>query len=250
MNKTAPILPQTPPDTPSNSGGGGGGGGGNTGEKYENIEKKEVNQQNVNKDSEVSYEFNEEVNAIGYINFTALKNSGKITATVEVLKDTSSFAKTAPSGKVYQNMNIWVGKTGFATSDNIKDTTLNFRVEKSWILKNDIVESSIRLCRFNNDVWNQLSTKKIDEDDKYIYFESETPGFSPFAITGNTEEGLTAQETSTSSQIDESEQSGISAGMDEKYEESAVESKNTPALSFGFVTMLFACAALVVRKRG
>ena len=39
----------------------------------------------------------------------------------------------------------------------------------------------------------QLPTSLLREDDKYLYFTAETPGFSPFAITGKT----TAKETGT-----------------------------------------------------
>lgn len=162
----------------------GGGGGGSSGETYENIEVKDVVREYTIKDEETLYEFKEESNAIETIKFTPLKNAGGILATVEVLKDTSALMGSAPQGMVYQNMNIWVGKTGFATSDNIADVKVEFKVEKSWIEDNDIVVSTIRLCRHHDDVWNPLPTKKNGEDDKYIYFESETPGFSPFAITG------------------------------------------------------------------
>ncbi len=168
----------------SSSGGGGGGSSGSSGETYENIEVKDVVREYTIKDEETLYEFKEESNAIDTIKFTPLKNAGGILATVEVLKGTSALMGSAPPGMVYQNMNIWVGKAGFATSDNIADVKVEFKVEKSWIEDNDIVVSTIRLCRHHDDVWNPLPTKKNEEDDKYIYFESETPGFSPFAITG------------------------------------------------------------------
>jgi PGF-pre-PGF domain-containing protein len=180
-------------DDPTTSSGGGGGGSGSSGEDYENIEVKDVVREQIVINEETSYEFKEESNAIETITFTALKNAGGISATVEVLKGRSALVKSDPSGKVYQNMNIWVGKSGFATSNNIADVKVGFKVEKSWIEENDIVVATIRLCRHHDDVWNPLPTKKSREDDKYIYFEAKTPGFSPFAITGSTEEDLIAQ---------------------------------------------------------
>ena len=41
--------------------------------------------------------------------------------------------------------------------------------------------------------WNPLPTRQSGEDSKYLYFTAETPGFSPFAITGK----ITAKETVT-----------------------------------------------------
>jgi PGF-pre-PGF domain-containing protein len=184
--------------TPPTSSGGGSGGSGSSGEKYENIEIKDVVRKQIVIDKEITYEFKEESNAIDTITFTALQNAGEILATIEVLKDTSSLVKTAPSGRVYQNMNIWVGKFGFATSNNIADAKIGFKVEKSWIEENDIVVSMIRLCRYYDDVWNPLPTKKIGEDDKYIYFEAKTPGFSPFSIIGSTEEEVAVQSPAAS----------------------------------------------------
>lgn len=178
----------TPP-----SSGGGGGGGGTSGEEYENIEIKDVVSEQIIINEETTYDFNEESNAIGTIKFTALKNAGTISATIEVLKGRSALVKSDPPGQVYQNMNIWVGKSGFATSNNIADVKVGFRVEKSWIEDNGIVVSTIRLCRHHDDVWNPLPTKQSGEDDKYIYFESNTPGFSPFSITGDAEEEVAAQ---------------------------------------------------------
>jgi PGF-pre-PGF domain-containing protein len=156
----------------SSSGGSSGGGSGSSGEDYYNILKKEVKRK---------------------IKFTSLKNSGTIAATIEVLKDTSSLVETKPSGEVYQNMNIWVGTAGFATPQNIANPVIGFKVERSWIENNDIVVSSIRLCRCNNDVWDHLTTREIGDDVKYIYFGADTSGFSPFAIIGYTEEEMTSQ---------------------------------------------------------
>lgn len=185
-------------DTPTSSGGGSGGGG-TSGEDYENIEIKDVVREQTIINEETSYNFNEESNAIETITFTALKNAGEIFATIEVLKGKSALVKSDPPGKVYQNMNIWVGKSGFATSNNIADVKVGFKVEKSWIEENDIVVPTVRLCRHHDDVWNPLPTKQSGKDDKYIYFEAKTPGFSPFSITGSTEEEMAAQDSAAGS---------------------------------------------------
>lgn len=167
----------------SGGGGGGGGGGGSTGEEYENIELKDVSSEFVGKDRDIMFEFQTDGNDISYVAYRSLKNSGTISVTIEVLKDKSGFADSLPSGDVYKNINIWVGKVGYATSENIENPVIGFRVPLSWIEENNIDADSIALNRYD-DGWDSLSTSKTGEDGDYIYFEAQTPGFSPFAITG------------------------------------------------------------------
>ncbi|MCK5722884.1 MAG: PGF-pre-PGF domain-containing protein, partial [Gammaproteobacteria bacterium] len=170
---------------PSSGGSSGGGGSGSSGEAYGNIAVKEVIRNYVSVETRNTYQFKGDANAIGFVTFDAKTNAGYIAATVEVLKNTSSLVSSAPSGKVYQNMNIWVGTGGYATENNIANPIIGFKVAKSWITENDIDEFTIKLNRHSSGVWDQLSTTKTDEDVSYIYFSSETPGFSSFAITGD-----------------------------------------------------------------
>jgi hypothetical protein len=37
---------------------------------------------------------------------------------------------------------------------------------------------------YSDKIWDQLSTNISGEDDRYLYFTAQTPGFSSFAITG------------------------------------------------------------------
>jgi len=182
-NVSISVIRTSPPSPPSN-GGGGGGGGGSTGEEYENIEFKDVSRVYISADTDVSFTFNETGNDIGYIDYRALTSQGYISATIEVLKDTSALVKQAPAGIVYKNMNIWVGTYGYATEYNIENPVIGFKVQRSWIQDNHIDADSIKLNRYSEDVWTALPTTRIDEDATYLYFESQTPGFSPFAITG------------------------------------------------------------------
>ncbi|HJH29059.1 MAG TPA: PGF-pre-PGF domain-containing protein, partial [Methanosarcinaceae archaeon] len=168
----------------SGSSGGGGGGGGSTGEEFDNIEVRDVIRVYINRDSNIVYEFKEELNAIDFVRFDAKTSAGYIAATIEVLKDTSVLVSTPPSGEVYQNMNIWIGNVGYATEDKITNPTIEFKVARSWITENNIDISKIQLCRYSSGVWNPLPTTKKNEDVKHIYFTSKTSGFSPFAITG------------------------------------------------------------------
>jgi PGF-pre-PGF domain-containing protein len=201
------VISSSETDTPKPSGGssgGSGGGSGATGEAFENIAFKEVKTENILGGLEFSYTFDEEHNAIEYIKFSALKNNGRISTTIEVLEDKSAMVDESAPGVVYSNLNIWVGKAGFATENNIANPVIGFRVERSWMDKNDFDESAIKLNRYHDGTWNPLPTTKVQESKDYIYFEAKTPGFSPFAITGETtsvvseDEGLTGTDTNPS----------------------------------------------------
>ncbi|MDK2940040.1 MAG: hypothetical protein PWQ51_2205 [Methanolobus sp.] len=161
----------------------GGGSGGGSGEKYENILVKDMQSIYVDKNTLINYEFSKPGNAIGFVQFTALKNAGRITATIEVLRDRSSYAETDAPGKIYQQMNIWVGKLGFDSPENVKDLKIGFKVEKAWIEENGVDAGTIKLYRYADGTWNALPTSMIVDDGEYVHFESQTPGFSPFAIT-------------------------------------------------------------------
>ncbi|MDK2825281.1 MAG: hypothetical protein PWQ44_457 [Methanolobus sp.] len=167
-------------------GGGGGGGGGGTTEEFENIAVKDVSSMFVGNDMDVVFEFRNAASDIHYVEYRSLKNAGSISVTVEVLVDKSALVDSLPSGIVYRNINIWVGKTGYAIEENIANPVIGFRVDRNWIENNNINPDSIVLNRYNGG-WSKLSTRQTDSDANYLYFEATTPGFSPFAITGETQ---------------------------------------------------------------
>jgi len=169
--------------TTTSGGGGGGGGGGNTGETYENIAFKDVSSIFIGT-GKINFAFNSESNDIRYIRFESLKNAGKTSTTIEVLHDTSALVSSAPKGIVYRNINIWVGKTGYATESNIYGPVIGFKVKKDWIEIHEIDVDSISLNRYDDGKWKQLSTSNTNSDVKNLYFEARTDGFSSFAITG------------------------------------------------------------------
>ncbi|MGM0771217.1 MAG: PGF-pre-PGF domain-containing protein, partial [Halobacteriota archaeon] len=255
----------------------GGGGSGNTGESFDNIVLKEVKTIFVNKGAKISYHFKEEYNKIDYVEFYSLKNSGKISTTIEVLKEKSTFVSENPPEIVYQQMNIWVGKAGFASSSlkswpvnsenidlrienedfvagyNIAEPIIGFRVSKSWMDENEIDRHTIKLYRNHDEEWTGLTTTILDEDQEYIYFEAKTPGFSPFAISGSKE---SAESPEISSKLTETNTKPISSSSISSLEsnidtnsESSSENTSLPMVSKTILITIFGCAYLVLRKR-
>jgi PGF-pre-PGF domain-containing protein len=207
-NGSITVNMESSSSSDSSSGGssGGGGGGGTSGEAFANILISETEREYVNKDSKVSYSFNSEGNIVQYINFTGLKSSGEIAAKVEILKHNSTLANKTPLDIVYNNLNIWVGNSGWANSGNIANPTVKFIVETSWVSDNNIDSTSIRLNRYSDGDWNSLTTALTGEDALYLYYEAQTPGFSPFAITGRevtTSSSIVSEESTTESNSSE-----------------------------------------------
>jgi len=180
--------------TRSSSGGGGGGGssggsssGGSGGaasvEDFANLAMKDVANAYLMMNSNATYEFTRESNAIQSISFYSLKNSGQTTTTIEMLNNRSKLVNSTPEGSIYEYLNIWVGKAGFATAANIKDAQIEFKVNTSWIWEMGISPEDVRLQRYNGTAWEVLPTTMESNTTGYVIFKSQTPGFSPFAIT-------------------------------------------------------------------
>jgi PGF-pre-PGF domain-containing protein len=124
--------------------------------------------------------------------YIAVKNStGYVSITVEKLLQKPTDVGTDVSGRVYRYIKI--------TKENLVDENLDrpkikFKIEKSWINANNIGVTTIALYRYSSGAWNKLTTTKLSEDNTYVYFEAETPGFSYFAISG---QALTTTTTPT-----------------------------------------------------
>lgn len=179
------------------SGSSGGGGGAGSTEDFENVALKDAANAYLIMGANATYEFTREGNPIQSVSFYSLKNSGEITSSIEVLNNRSKLVNSDPEGPIYKYMNIWVGKSGFATESNIKDPRIKFKVDASWIENMGISPEDIRLQRYNGYAWEMLPATLLSSSADYMLFESETPGFSPFAITAGERSGsLTADEDS------------------------------------------------------
>jgi len=179
--ETATIDVEKKSSSGSSSGGGGGGG---SPEPAKNVKVKELAQVFITNGKAIMFDFKEKATCVVYVSFDAKKNAGKTTTIVEELKGKSSLVSALPAGEVYKSFNVWVGNSGYATSKNIENPVICFKVEKTWMEDKSVDQASITLNRYNDKKWEQLPAKVSDEDDTYMYFTSDVPGFSSFAITG------------------------------------------------------------------
>jgi PGF-pre-PGF domain-containing protein len=181
--------------TSSSSSGGGvssSGGGGASGENFKNIELKEIYDQEIFRDKIISYGFKNKSNPILFVNITSNVSAGEITTSVEVLRNTSSLVKSPASGEVYKNINIWMGTSDFAIPKNIREATISFRVENSWLDNNNLASNVMKMLKWDGSKWMELDTTEKTKGASYTYYEAKTDTFSSFAISGLKNETLPA----------------------------------------------------------
>lgn len=238
----------------SGGGSGGGGGGSLSPESTSNVELKEISNEQVFKDILTCFTFKGETNEIVTVEFDPIKNFGKTTAIVEVLKNTSSIVKESAPGVVYRNINIWVGNSGFSSQENFENARINFRVSRAWITEQGVSKDTVTLYRYSEGIWNPLPTTLSREDEAYFYFTAETPGFSPFAISGSekrtqsveihsskTEKNQTPDEEKTS---EEDKQKTLASDIKKE------ETKSSPGFELNFIVVeLLVLYGLFNKKR-
>jgi PGF-pre-PGF domain-containing protein len=182
-------------DTNGSSSSGGGGsvstgtgslaGTGGSPEPASNIAVKLQTQKYIAAGNHIKFEFTQGATCIDCVEFDAMRTLGKTTTTIEQLKERSVLAPADPAGKVYKYLNIWVGNSGIATSENIENATVKFVINKAEIEMNETEEPTIVLQRYEQGIWSPLNTIKTEEDEQYICYQANTPGFSTFAITSD-----------------------------------------------------------------
>ena len=97
--------------------------------------------------------------------------------------------RVEPPGRVYGYFEIEASaETEASISDGNAKVTIEFKVEKKWLVETNTDKTTVRLCRWHEGEWEILPTKVEGEDSVYVYFSAECSGFSTYAITTTTEE--------------------------------------------------------------
>ena len=212
-----------------------------SGENPENIILSEVSIQYVYANQSSYYGFIEEGNAISYIQFTGLQNSGIIPIRVEIINENCTLANSPPPGELYCYTGITVGdvgNVGWACDETIKDPRIGFKVAKYWTVTENIDISTITMYRCEGNTWTKLDTNQIDEDEDYLYFDSTTSGFSLFSISAQRiEESFKTTKSEISTEVDES---GIAESP-----VTIIEPKSRWAGIFSIVIILFSLIILL-----
>ncbi len=226
------------------------GGGGGSPEPARNVETKELSQVYITNGKAVQFDFAKNATCVVYIGFDAKKTVGKTTTIVEELKDKSALVSELPAGEVYKSFNVWVGNSGFATSKNIENPVICFKVEKSWMQNKSIDRASIALNRYEDKAWVQLPASLSGEDEEFLYFTAEVPGFSSFAITGKakslSEEDATGAEPEQETRSSEGKDV---KNMGEEVEQNSAQGEDTKSPGVGIVYGIACILAVFLYKK-
>lgn len=110
---------------------------------------------------------------------------------IKELKNKPEGIIIAPKNQLYKYFSISIGK------ENIKNATVYFKVNKSWINSKKIDNASIALVEFQDGVWETLPTYETGSDGMFAYYSAEVKTFSTlFAISGS----ISSKKASPSSQ--------------------------------------------------
>jgi PGF-pre-PGF domain-containing protein len=249
-SQTATISVEKKSSGGSSSGGGGGGG---SPEPARNVEVKELAQVFITNGKAVKFDFTKNATCVVYVGFDAIKNAGKTTTIVEQLKGKSSLVSQLPDGEVYKSFNVWVGNSGYATSKNIQNPVICFKIEKSWIQDKAILPDSIALNRYSDKNWEKLAVNPSGEDDDFLYFLADVPGFSSFAITGDAKNSGTVleEESGLETRVMESEDNGtieLNTGLDnEKNQKTKLPGISSEYGVLGMIILVLICILIYLK---
>ena len=228
-----------------------GGGGGGSPEPAKNVQVKEILQNFIASGKDVNFNFTNNATCVESITFRSTKTVGKTTTIVEELKNKSSLVSELPEGIVYKSFNIWVGNSGYGTSKNIESPTVNFKVNTSWVDENNINKSSIILDWYDDEKkeWVELPVSLTGEDDQFLHFTADVPGYSSFAITGVKDENNTITAEPAKAAINNTEGSNEGSNANTIENKMTEESEKTPGFSIisGIVCLL--CMSIYGIKR-
>lgn len=135
--------------------------------------------------------------------------------------------------------------------DSLINTKISFRVEKSWLEEKGLSKENLALFRFTNNEWEEQPTVVSSETETYVYYDSETTGFSYFAIGQKGEElvPVVVEETEPETEIvlsDETDKIVDKETIVEKVEKSIVRTKIAIQVIFGTVAFVIAAFVFVL----
>jgi len=97
-----------------------------------------------------------------------------------------------PSSTPMLNMRVYeyIEITAIGLMDeDINTVDIDFRVPKTWLAENDVPFDTVALYRFDGTDWQQLHTLMGVEENGFVRYTTITPGFSFFAIAGESAAG-------------------------------------------------------------
>ena len=136
-------------------------------------------------EKELKIEYFDDIDSVKLTPATDLE---EVRITIIKLKDKPEEIIDPPISNIsiYKYLDIkLIANDTYVDEDEIDSLEFKFKVEKSWIYNNKIDRTTIKLIRYHDGVWQNLSTKLNSENETYIYYTAASPGFSTFAVVGS-----------------------------------------------------------------
>lgn len=181
------VEVQTTEDTTDDSrtGGGGGGGGGFALPLPDAWKTQDKSWMTIEPGARVKMETDESAKlGVKQISISVKNKANNVKVTVEKQDGKPADVGVDVSGKAYKYMNIQADNL---EDSDIEEANIQFEVNKSWINDNNIDPQKVYLNRYANENWERLQTSKVSETGTTITYESQTSGFSYFAVSGEEE---------------------------------------------------------------
>jgi len=135
-------------------------------------------------EKEVKIEYFDEVESV---KLTTVKNLREVKVTIIKLKDKPEEIVDTPkeNTSIYTYLDIkLISEDNYIEEKDIQTLEFKFKVEKKWINSNKIDKSTVKLIRYHDGEWQNLSTTLDTENETCIYYIAESPGCSTFAVVG------------------------------------------------------------------
>lgn len=209
------------------------------GQPPETVTSTETSVRHIMGGTSVKYDMSGGDGPVLGISFDARDNEGLVVAKVEVLNSRPTDVP-APESNSYSVMSIDVGSEGTISDHNAENLMISFKVSREWITENNIDPGTIRLARFHGGEWQDLPSTKMSEDEEFLYFDAQTPGFSLFSVVGD---------TAVTESADNGSEPGPVASKEELNGEPAVKNEEkTPGFT-GLTLMIVLSFAFLFCKR-
>ncbi|MBR9677354.1 PGF-pre-PGF domain-containing protein [Candidatus Woesearchaeota archaeon] len=102
---------------------------------------------------------------------------------LELGENATVSAATLPENLVYEYFTL----TPDFTSNQLETVVIEYRISKTWVDDNNVIESSIDLEHYNGVEWVDTPSNLKNSDSEYNYYTASTNELGDFAITGDRE---------------------------------------------------------------
>ncbi len=141
---------------------------------------EKVNIVNIVPETELILSNFEEDVGIKELKLSVTEAANDVKVTVRKFDTEPAEITVSKTGNVHKYLQIETQNLG----TKLERAVLTIKVQKNWLLNNEIDKANMALFRFNEaaGTWDELSTVYQNEDDTYYYYDVELTSFSYFAI--------------------------------------------------------------------